>query len=49
MNMFETRELNNWKLAIAFFALFLLFIFVAKEANAAVLQKPPANLGLNCN
>jgi len=38
-------EIGNWKLEIAFFAL-LLFFVVAKNADAALISKPPTNLGL---
>ena len=38
-------KIKNFKLKIVFFALLLLFV-VAKNADAAVLKRPPNNLGL---
>ncbi len=35
--------IRNWKLGIAFFAL-ILFLSVAKNADAALIGKPPTNL-----
>ena len=38
-------KIDNWKLKIAFFAL-ILFLLVAKNADAATISKPMQSLGL---
>ena len=38
-------KIENWKLKIAFFAL-ILFLLVAKNADAATISRPTQSLGL---